>query len=220
MKAIILAAGKGARMGKLTENRPKALLTKNSKPLIRYALEILPPSVDEIIIAIEYLGDQIRTFIGDSWNGLPVRYVEQGEKKGTAGALWSAKEYLKGEQFLVLPCDDIFATQDILKVTEFCPAMLVAKVTDRVCPGGNVGISPNGFLISVQEGTHEPPCYISMSVYFLDDTIFGFEPVKIESKDEYGLPQTLAASAKNYPVRVVEGTSWVQIVTDKDVDGN
>jgi UDP-N-acetylglucosamine diphosphorylase / glucose-1-phosphate thymidylyltransferase / UDP-N-acetylgalactosamine diphosphorylase / glucosamine-1-phosphate N-acetyltransferase / galactosamine-1-phosphate N-acetyltransferase len=218
MKAVILAAGKGTRMGKLTQSTPKALLKKDGKPLIRYGLEVLPPGVTEILIIIEYLGDQIREHVGNSWAGIPVRYIQQGEKKGSAGALWAAREQLKAERFLVLPCDDLYVTQDILKLIEACPSMLASKVTDRVCPGGNIEVDQHGNLAAIHEGVHQPPCFMVTSVYFLDDKVFDLPIVKLEGKDEYGLPQTLASSATKYPVHISLATEWIQVVTDKDVD--
>ena len=46
MKAMILAAGKGERMGTLTENTSKVLLDVNGKTLIEYHLENLARALD------------------------------------------------------------------------------------------------------------------------------------------------------------------------------
>ena len=41
MKAILLAAGYSKRLGELTANMPKALLTLNEKPILNYLIEKL-----------------------------------------------------------------------------------------------------------------------------------------------------------------------------------
>ena len=41
MKAVILAAGRGSRLGKITEKKPKSLVEVNGKPILEYQLEAL-----------------------------------------------------------------------------------------------------------------------------------------------------------------------------------
>ena len=41
MQAIIMAAGKGSRLGDLTKGNPKSFVEINGKKLIEYNLEIL-----------------------------------------------------------------------------------------------------------------------------------------------------------------------------------
>ena len=41
MKAIILAAGQGTRMGSETDDKPKCLIQYKGKPLINYTIETM-----------------------------------------------------------------------------------------------------------------------------------------------------------------------------------
>jgi len=217
MKAVFLAAGKGTRMGELTKGTPKALLKKGGITLLEHGFEVVPPGTSEIIVVIEYLGESIRRAFGNEWRGIPIRYVEQGEKKGTAGALWQAREFLISEEFLILPCDDIYSASDMSELAKQAPCMLVSKVTDRVCAGGNIQVDEKMNLLSINEGVHHPPCLIATGAYFLNDKIFDFPLVQISGRDEYGLPQTLIAYSKEHSVGIVEATSWVQVVTADDL---
>jgi len=57
MKAMVFAAGRGERMGKLTQTTPKPLLPVNGKPLIAYTLNNLAHAgITDVIINIAYLG--------------------------------------------------------------------------------------------------------------------------------------------------------------------
>jgi len=59
LKAIILAAGMGTRLGKYTENMPKTMLEFMGKPLIQHQLETFRYcGVDEIVIVTGYRSEQ------------------------------------------------------------------------------------------------------------------------------------------------------------------
>ena len=111
MKLVILAAGKGSRMGTLGEATPKPILKYKGKNLIQHKLEQLPENIDEIIIVIGHLGEQIVETIGSEYNGIPVTYVWQKELLGTGHSLWTAKEYLKDSRvFEVFGLDFVLDT--------------------------------------------------------------------------------------------------------------
>src|SRR3990167_1526948 len=112
MKAVILAAGEGQRMRPLSLLTPKPLLRVNGKPIIEYALEALPREVDEVIIAVKYLGQQIKKHIGKEYKGRKIRYV-LGSEKGTAYSFLAAEKHLKNERFLIMYGDDIPHPEDI-----------------------------------------------------------------------------------------------------------
>ena len=67
MKALILAAGKGLRLGNMTLDRPKAMVNVSGRPLIDYVLDFLAHrEVKEIGIVggykFEVLTSYLRTY--------------------------------------------------------------------------------------------------------------------------------------------------------------
>ena len=68
MKAIILAAGEGSRMGKLTQNIPKPLVTINGKSIIERQLSILKQN--EILDVIIITGPH-----NEKFNFKKIRYI-------------------------------------------------------------------------------------------------------------------------------------------------
>jgi len=60
MQAIILAAGRGTRMGELTNDLPKPLLKISGRPILEYTLANLPREIDEVILVIGYHGHKIK----------------------------------------------------------------------------------------------------------------------------------------------------------------
>src|SRR5215211_3066104 len=103
MQCVILAGGRGTRLGPLTEDLPKALVDVAGRPFLEYQLELLRTGgVSEIVLCVGYLGSVVERTIGDgSRLGLSIRYSHDGpEPLGTAGALRNALPML-GERFLV-----------------------------------------------------------------------------------------------------------------------
>jgi mannose-1-phosphate guanylyltransferase len=106
MQALILAGGEGTRLRPLTLTVPKPVVPLVDRPLIRYMIEWLSRhGVDDIIMACGFLAAGVRDVLGEGGNGGPrLRYVEEPEARGTAGAIKFAQRFLD-ERFLALNGD-------------------------------------------------------------------------------------------------------------------
>jgi MurNAc alpha-1-phosphate uridylyltransferase len=108
MKAMVLAAGRGERMGDLTAVRPKPLLEVGGVPLIeRHVRRLAATGVAEIVINLSYRGTQIRERLGDGQRfGVSIAYSEEGEPPlETAGGIVQALPLLGAEPFLIVNSD-------------------------------------------------------------------------------------------------------------------
>ena len=107
MKAMILAAGKGERMGALTENTSKVLLEVNGKALIEYHLENLAHAgVTDVVINLCYHADKIRGFLGDGKKyHLNIEYSPEKELLGLGGGVHHALHLLGDKPFFVISGD-------------------------------------------------------------------------------------------------------------------
>jgi len=216
MQCVILAAGKGGRMRPLTENTPKPLIKVGDKTLLDHIVEVLPSSVEELVIVVGYLEDEIRKYCGDEFYGKKVTYVTQKERSGTADALWLCKDKLKG-RFLFLYADDIYGKADIAKAVSYTRSMLTYK-TDFPENFGIVVRHPDGTLAEIIEKPKHPPSNLaSTGVMVLDENIFKYEP-KIKLNGEYYLTDVIAEYAKDYPIAVVEQSLWIPINTLEDIE--
>jgi mannose-1-phosphate guanylyltransferase len=106
MQAVILVGGEGTRLRPLTSSVPKTVVPLVDRPLIVYMLEWLRRhGVDDVIMSCGFLATGVRTVLGDgSQLGIRLRFVEEPEPRGTAGALKFAEELLD-ERFLMLNGD-------------------------------------------------------------------------------------------------------------------
>lgn len=220
MQAVILAAGRGTRMGELTSGTPKPLLEVHGKPLFQFELESLPDIIDEVIVIVGYLGGAIQQRFGDSFGNRKIRYVEQGVLDGTAGALWRAKDVLK-RRFLVLMADDIYSRDDAARCIEREDWIMLVKKTEHMITGGNVVTDAEGRILEIEEGRHGGmPGTINTNLFALDTRLFDYPMVpKSEGSDEFGLPQTILAAAKTsgIPFATEQASQWIQITSPEDL---
>lgn len=107
MDAVIMAGGKGTRLRPLTENTPKPLLKVGGKPIIEHTIDrLIRFGIKRIYISINYLGEQLVEFFGDgSDKGIEIKYIEENEFYGTAGALKLAKDGFQHEHLLFMNSD-------------------------------------------------------------------------------------------------------------------
>jgi dTDP-glucose pyrophosphorylase len=109
MKALILAGGRGNRLGEITEPQNKCLLEFHGKPLIEYSLEAARVAclVDEIVIVVGYKAESIINRYGIEFRGLRIKYVIQQELKGLVHAIEQCQETLEGHDFILFLADEI-----------------------------------------------------------------------------------------------------------------
>lgn len=79
MQAIILAAGMGRRLGELTKNNTKCMVSVNGITLIdRMLSQLSSLNLSRVIIVIGYKGENLRKYIGNEYKGLKI-YGAQNE---------------------------------------------------------------------------------------------------------------------------------------------
>ena len=105
MKALLLAAGRGTRLGPLTANQPKPMIPIGGVPMIERIMGRIAAQtpIREFVLITGYKADVLEGYFGDGakW-GVEVEYAFDGPKLlGTGGALIAALPRL-GDAFYVL----------------------------------------------------------------------------------------------------------------------
>ena len=104
---MILAAGRGLRMGALTEETPKPLLIFKGKPLIVWHIEKLSAAgFTDIVINVSYLAEKIKCYLGNGsqW-GVRIFFSDENPVLETAGGIKKALPLIKSDPFLVINSD-------------------------------------------------------------------------------------------------------------------
>jgi NDP-sugar pyrophosphorylase family protein len=107
MRALILAAGLGTRLGSLSDERPKPLLPVCDIPLIRYAIALVAGhGVREIAVNLHHRGELIERELGDGASeGVHIRYSHEPTILGTGGGIRRLQDFLTDggrDSFLVV----------------------------------------------------------------------------------------------------------------------
>ena len=115
MKAMILSAGMGTRMGGLTQNIPKPLLKIGNQTLLEIQLnKLIQAGISQFLINVSYLGDQIIEFVSNKYKNsanLDIQFSEEDQPLETAGGIVNALDFFDDHPFLVTNAD-IFTNFD------------------------------------------------------------------------------------------------------------
>jgi len=172
---MILAAGRGERMGSLTADKPKPLLEVAGEPLIvRHLRTLAAAGIREIIINLAYRGAMLRQTLGNGalW-GVTIEYSDEGSQAlETAGGIIQALPLLGRDPFLLVS-SDVVHDFDLASLgsTQASMGSLVMVPNPPHHPEGDFGLTPEGRL------TQTRPRLTFAGLALLDPGLFtGFPP--------------------------------------------
>jgi NDP-sugar pyrophosphorylase family protein len=207
MKAVILAAGKGKRMGELTEDTPKPMLEVDGKPVLEHIVEGLRDvaGIHDFFLIIGWCGHVIHDHFGDGkrW-GVRISYGEQKVQDGTGKAPELAREWVGADRFFLMYGDILLRppTDYALLVAAFKEdGVLAVKDGENLTKGGAVVLDGDGFMIDLVEkgtGSQIPPnAFYNAGIYLLTPRIFDYTS-KLEKspRGEYEFTDALKAGVK------------------------
>lgn len=112
MKALILAAGFGTRLGILTENKPKALVEVGGKAIVDHNIrKLIDAGISEILINTHYLSDQVEDFLKKQPYRDIVTTVFEPSILGTAGSVKANWDFFENSDFLIMHGDNYFEAE-------------------------------------------------------------------------------------------------------------
>lgn len=151
MRAMILAAGRGERMGELTQHTPKPLVKVKDAYLIEYAIwSLVKAGVKDIVINVSYLADQIQQALGDgSRYGVRFIYSIEPERLETGGGIFKALPLLGDQAFIVISADVItdYPLEKLSALSSPNLAHLVMVDNPDYCPQGDFGLSQGKIML-------------------------------------------------------------------------
>ena len=117
--AVILAGGKGTRLKPLTTNKPKPLVQVALTPMIDFAIrQIIKTGVKKIVIAVKYLGEQIRDYVTEKYSSEDLEIIiPDMDPVGTADAVRLVSDIIEGD--FIVSMADIVSNMSLQKMIDF-----------------------------------------------------------------------------------------------------
>lgn len=116
MRAIILAAGVGRRLGDSGPDHPKCLTRLNELTLLDRMLDaLISAGVRDIVIVVGHLGEQIQEAVKDRSGVRTI--VNPDYRKGAARSLWSAQAEFDRD-ILIMTADVLFPPALLRRLVE------------------------------------------------------------------------------------------------------
>lgn len=116
MKAMILAAGRGSRLGSLTEHTPKALVEVGGEPLLGHVLRRLRAAgVTDVIINVHHLGRQIEEWVAAQCDsGWRITFSREKKLLDTGGGLKKAAAFFDDDRPFLVHNVDVLSDIDLI----------------------------------------------------------------------------------------------------------
>lgn len=194
MKAVILTAGIGTRMGPLTENRPKAMLQIVNKPLLEHIiLELKIAGIKDLYIVVGYCKEKIIEYFGNGSNlGVNIEYIEQKKQNGTAGAILAARNSID-ERFLVINGDTLIDGKDIERLCNTKgDAVLTAKKVGSPEQYGILYVKGDKIERIIEKPKESTSDLANVGVYIFDHSIFDIiDNTRLSKRGEYEITDSI-----------------------------
>ena len=194
MIAVILAAGRGTRLGDI--GVPKPLVPVGGVAVIDRILDgLASDGFEETIVVTGHGADQVERHVVDH-HRVGVRFVRQAEPLGTAHALRAARDLLGEAPFLVTWADVIVEPRPYRRVADAAAGHDAAVVVNHVADlsaGGAVTFA-EGLVTDVTEKPGPGAGWNLTGILALDPHVWPYiDAVEQSVRGEYELPEAIDA---------------------------
>lgn len=222
-KVVIAAAGRGTRMGELTQDLPKQLLPVHGRPFISYLFdELRAAGLKQLIVVIGHKAERWTEFLATLPFSVTVvnQFERLGEKYGSACPIEAAVPEIGDEWFVSVNGDNLYGVEDLRQMVE----------QTRPAVAGLWHAEPERFGVLLQNSTGQLEKIVekpSQPIGNLINTgLYTFSPeilplvktIPVSPRGEYELTDAISLLAKRHPVDVVQLHSfWKDFGRPEDI---
>lgn len=179
-KGILLAGGRGTRLGPLTRAVNKQLLPVYDKPLVYYSLSTLMMAGVREVLLITTPRDEagFRLLFGDGTRlGMAIDYSLQTEPRGIAEAFILGREFVGGDRVVLALGDNLFLGGDLIgclsrATKQRAGATILVTEVDDPRQFGVLQLDAAGRPAAIVEKPTEPMSNLAVpGLYFYDNDV-------------------------------------------------
>jgi UDP-N-acetylglucosamine diphosphorylase/glucosamine-1-phosphate N-acetyltransferase len=194
MKAVVLAAGRGTRMGPLTQNRPKVMLTIANKPILSHViLSACEAGIKEFVLVVGYCSEIVKKYFGDGEEiNANIEYAYQDKQLGTADAVSKAEKFID-DRFLVLNGDIIVSSQHIKNmIKQSSEVVITARQVENPSDFGVLEVNNSKVLRIIEKPKVPSTNLANAGIYIFPLKIFdSIRNTKLSVRKEYEITDSL-----------------------------
>lgn len=178
-RGVVLAGGKGTRLGELTKVTNKHLLPVGPSPMVYYPLrKLIGAGITNILLVsgTEHMGDFVELLGSGREQHCQLTYRVQDEAGGIAQALGLAEQFCSGHPLVVILGDNIFqdSLEEIVAAAAAHPGHAWIALKEVPDPGryGVAEVQGNRIL-SIEEKPKEPKSNFAVAgIYVYPPSVF------------------------------------------------
>ena len=223
MKAFLLAAGEGLRLGAVTADRPKPMIQIAGRPILEHNIRFLAGhGIHDLIINLHYRPEIVTKHFGDGTPfGVHITYSQEPALLGTAGAVKKVADQLTAT-FLVMYADNL-TDCDLGKLLEFHRrkggvGTVALFYRENATASGIAELDANDRIVRFLEKPKPEEIFspwVNAGLLVLEPAVLDWIPVgKASDFGREVLPAVLAAGLPLYGYRMNEGLWWVDSPED------
>jgi choline kinase len=160
LTGLVLAAGLGKRLAPYTDERPKGLIELGGRSLLARLLDGLQAAgMRETVLVVGYRQELIRSALGGSHRGMPLRYVVNPEfEKGPRLSLWAGRAEFQRDDVVLADGDVLFAPPLLERVVHAAAPNAFLGEPDFLDTGEELNLYCVGVrVMAIRRGVSGPP---------------------------------------------------------------
>jgi glucose-1-phosphate thymidylyltransferase len=198
MKAIIPVAGAGTKLRPHTYTQPKALIPIAGKTVLSIIVDQLRDAgINDFVFVVGYLGDKIQDYVKETFEGINMSFVQQGDREGLGHAVLLTKEAVGNDEVMIVLGDTI-CEYDVKELLNNPSSVLGIKKVDDPRSFGVAEVEDDGSISRVVEKPQIPKSNMALvGIYKIKETQMLFECLEanyregVKNRDEYSLTDAL-----------------------------
>jgi NDP-sugar pyrophosphorylase family protein len=212
---LILAGGRGSRMGSLCDSTPKPLLKVKGRPILEWILRrYLEAGFGEVFIAVRYLAAKIVDRYGKSFEGVSLKYIVERDALGTAGCL----------TLLPKPVSLVVSNGDLYSMLAWSDLIAQHETKNGVLPDATIcaypRVLPYGVLYRGEDViTERPTVMCNAGMYILESHVV--RAAMMSSAHRQDMPDLINRirlyGGKVNVLELMPG-SWMDVGTPEDLE--
>jgi bifunctional UDP-N-acetylglucosamine pyrophosphorylase/glucosamine-1-phosphate N-acetyltransferase len=197
------------------------MLPVGDRPLVAHTVDAaVDAGASTLVVVVGYEADDVRSYFGDTYRGVPVTFVVQEEQRGTADAVHVASGALDDGPFVVLNGDALYDTPSLRRLYEAGPAVGSYRVDDPTSygvlitdeEGGGEDDGEGVRVTGVVEKPAEPPSNrINTGAYHFPGEAQAWLDVGESERGELELTDVLEETCGAFDVRAVTFERWLDV---------